>query len=82
MEKIKPIMREKYAEYLADLFKRASEASPFDFLCLLLRVSGFQDTNWDSFDKLKESFIDYNWHLNATALMKTFLIKPHGESVS
>lgn len=66
MEDIKPVSREQYAEYLSELFKRASEASPFDFLCSLLRVSGLQDADWDPFEELKEAFKDYNWHLNAT----------------
>ncbi len=61
---MKEISRDQYAEYLSDLFNRASDVGKFDFICALLRVSGLEDESWDPFEELKGAFEDYNYLLD------------------
>jgi hypothetical protein len=47
------------------LWRGALERRPFDTVCALLRVAGWEDAGWDPFVESAEAFDDYNWHLKA-----------------
>ncbi len=53
----------KYQSYLADLGDKAIKKNPFEFICTLLRVSGCEDSNWDTLAQAKETLKNFNRYL-------------------
>ncbi|SCW75449.1 hypothetical protein SAMN04487970_104057 [Paenibacillus tianmuensis] len=56
--------REEYREYLMELFSKAWNTRPIDFIYTLLRVSGVQYGHWDPFSEILDAFEDYNKFLD------------------
>lgn len=62
--------REEYREYLMELFSKAWNTRPIDFIYTLLRVSGVQYGHWDPFSEILDAFEDYNKFLIFQILLK------------
>jgi hypothetical protein len=50
-------------EPLVQLFREAFKAAPFDFVCTLLRVGGYEMADWDPFEESRNALADYDWLL-------------------
>ncbi|WP_046213552.1 hypothetical protein [Paenibacillus wulumuqiensis] len=64
------LYREEYKEYLMDLFSKAWNRKPVDFIYSLLRVTGIHQGHWDPYTELLEGFEDYNNILNYSDTLK------------
>lgn len=50
----------KYFGYLKELFNKAFQRRPFDFVCTLLRVDGMAIGHWDPMEEINEALEDFN----------------------
>lgn len=50
----------KYHDCLGELAQKAIKKNPFDFICTMLRVSGCEDSEWDTLGSAKETLKDFN----------------------
>jgi len=54
----------EYAAILHGLFNDALAAAPFEVVCTMLRVGGYQMEQWDPFEETLAALDDYSWMLD------------------
>ena len=57
---LREIPEQEIFDFLNDFFWSAFHKNPFAVICAVLRVSGMQDADWDTFEESKEAFEDFN----------------------